>query len=90
MDNARTMAFILEKEDIPPISCQQLAQITRPVVMVRGERTRPFFRIIADGAARCMPNGKHVVVVGQNHLWPSEDVEGFTAMLTAFLASQPK
>ena len=47
---------------------------------------RPYFRIIADTAARCLPGATYIVVPGQKHVWPGEDVAGFTATVVEFLA----
>lgn len=84
-DNARTLQLLFSSEPPPAISCTQLAQIKAPLVIARGELTRPFYRIIADTAARCATGSKHVVAPGGRHLWPGEDVSAFNESLLAFL-----
>ncbi|MEJ8826683.1 hypothetical protein WKW80_32505 [Variovorax humicola] len=53
LDSARSMGVYFEEKNVPQISCEQLSKITRPVLIVRGERSRPFFTVMADAAARC-------------------------------------
>jgi pimeloyl-ACP methyl ester carboxylesterase len=87
LDSARTMPMLFA-DKAPPISCVQLGQIKLPVAMVRGADVRPFFKLIADAAAHCMPTAKHLLVPNQKHMWPGEDVTGFNTALVAFLKSQ--
>lgn len=84
LDSARVMPALFA-DKAPPISCTQLAQIKPPVAIGRGASARPFFRVIADSAARCIPNSTHIVVPNAKHLWPGEDVAGFSATLISFL-----
>jgi len=85
LDSAHSMSVIFAEKNVPQISCEQLAKVKRPVAIVRGGQVRPYFRIIADTAARCIPSATHIVVPGQKHMWPSEDVIGFTAKVDEFI-----
>ena len=69
----------------PAISCAQLGQIKPPVAIARGELVRPFFKEIADAAARCIPTARHIVVPKGNHMWPGEDPQGFSEAVMGFL-----
>jgi hypothetical protein len=82
-DNARTLA--VPQQDPPVLTCEQLGEIKPRITIVRGEKTRSFFRLVADTAARCMPKGIHQVVPGERHLWPGDDPQGFSQHLLAFL-----
>ena len=84
LDNARTMSFQFGPK-APQISCAQLATIKSRVAIVRGGDVRPYFKLIADEAARCMPSQKYIVVPKAKHVWPGEDVAGFNATLVGFL-----
>lgn len=89
LDNARVLPLMFDGgETDAPISCEQMAQLEPPVAIARGEKVRPFFRIIADAAARCIPGGRHLVVPGQRHMWPGEDPAGFSAAVAAFIAGR--
>jgi pimeloyl-ACP methyl ester carboxylesterase len=86
MDSAGSMPLIQSNQAPPPlISCRQLGEIKPSVAIVRGELARPFFRTIAEAAARCMPTGRYVIVPKANHMWPSADPQGFSQTLMAFL-----
>jgi pimeloyl-ACP methyl ester carboxylesterase len=87
LDNARTMPA-LYADKAPPITCAQLAQIKPRVAMVRGAAVRPFFRIVAEAGARCMPSQQYVVVPGAKHMWPADEAVDFTRRLVAFLNAQ--
>ena len=87
LDSARAMPMLFA-DKAPPISCDQLGQIKPPVAMVRGADSRPFFKLIADAGARCMPNSTLLVVPNQKHMWPGEDVAGFNTALVGFLRAQ--
>src|SRR5688500_4879837 len=58
---------MLTADKAPPISRDQLGQVRPPVAMVRGGDSRPFFKLTADAAARCIPNSKRPVVSNQKH-----------------------
>jgi hypothetical protein len=47
------MQVLVGHELKPDISCEQLGRIQAPVAIVRGGKSRPFFRHIADAAMRC-------------------------------------
>ena len=89
VENARTMPLLLTAQEAPPpISCAQLRGVQPVVAIARGERTRPFYRLIADTAAKCMPNSGHIVIPGATHLWPATNPSAFSETVLAFLAKQ--
>ncbi len=84
LDSAPTMPALMA-DQAPPLTCADLGRIEPPVAVVRGELVRPFFRVVADAAARCVRGTRLIVAPKAKHMWPGEDVEGFTRTLTAFL-----
>ena len=84
-DNARTIPLELAAPPPPTITCVQLGQIRVPVAIVRGELTRPYFRIIADTASRCIPGSRLVVLPKARHLAPAQDPSAFNEALLDFL-----
>jgi pimeloyl-ACP methyl ester carboxylesterase len=88
LDSARSMSLLMKAPPAPPISCEQLGQMTPPVAIVRGGAVRPYFRLIADAAMRCMPRGSHKVIANAKHLWPGEEPAAFSEAVTAFIAEQ--
>ena len=86
LDNARVLPLMFDGgEQDAPISCSQLAQLKPRVAIARGEKVRPFFRIIADAAARCMPAARRIVVPGAKHMWPGEDPIAFSQTVHGFV-----
>ena len=84
LDSARTMPLLFSAPPPPLISCAQLAKIAAPVLVARGELSRPAHRV-ADGAARCLPPGSHLVVRNTNHMWPLEEPKAFSETVIAFI-----
>jgi len=62
-----------------------LGQITVPVAIAREELARPFCRIAADTAHRCIPGSRLIVIRGGGHMTPVEHVAAFNEVLLSFL-----
>lgn len=87
-DNARTLPLQLNAPAPPTITCAQLGDIHAPVAVARGTLTRPFFRIAADTANRCMPGSRLVLLNDGRHLAPLQMPTQFTAAVSAFLKAR--
>ena len=87
IDNARMLPLLFAAPPPPPISCAQLGQIKAPVMIARGELTRPVYRIMADTASRCVPGSRLTVVPKARHLWPGQDPSAFNRLVLDFLKS---
>ncbi|WP_244817522.1 alpha/beta fold hydrolase [Caballeronia sp. Lep1P3] len=85
-DNARTIPLQLNAPPPPAITCAQLGTIAAPVAIARGTLTRPFFRIAADTAHRCIPASRLVLLENGRHLAPVEMPGDFDAALLGFLS----
>jgi len=84
LDNARTIPLLFGSPPPLPLSCAQLGQIKLPVAIARGELTRPFYRIVADTASRCIPGARHVVLHNGMHAAPVLTPETFNEALLDF------
>jgi pimeloyl-ACP methyl ester carboxylesterase len=87
LDNARMLPLLFAAPAPPAITCAQLGQIKVPVAIVRGELTRPFYRIIAETANRCIPTSQLIIVPKARHLWPAQEPTAFNQVLLSFLKS---
>ncbi|GJH28915.1 alpha/beta fold hydrolase [Caballeronia novacaledonica] len=87
-ENARTIPLQLNAPPPPAITCTDLGRISQPVAIARGTSTRPFFRIAADTANRCIPGSSLVLLQGGRHLAPVEMPKEFNAALLGFLSRQ--
>ena len=93
LDNARTFKLVLQAPPPPPLTCDQLRQMKMPVMITRGEETRSFYRIAAEGAAGCIPGAELGIIPGGRHLSMIQQPDAFNAALLGFLSnagSQPK
>ncbi|KIG01448.1 alpha/beta fold hydrolase [Caballeronia concitans] len=87
-ENARTIPLQLNAPPPPAITCAELGKIAVPVAIVRGTATRPFFRIAADTANRCIGGSRLVLIQDGRHLAPVEMPKAFDTALLAFLSAQ--
>lgn len=85
LDNARTVPLHVGAPAPPPITCDQLGQIKVPMAIVKGELTRPFFRIATDTASRYIPGSRLIVIPNGRHNAPMEVPAAFNDALLRFL-----
>jgi pimeloyl-ACP methyl ester carboxylesterase len=85
LDNARTAPKALSA---PParITCVEAGQLKVPVTITMGDLTRPFYRVIAQAASRCIPGAQLITIKGATHGSPSQQPAAFNDALLAFLA----
>jgi len=53
-----------------------------------GQRTRPYFRRIAETLARCIPGARLAAIADAGHGAPFENPEAFNRELLEFLGKQ--
>ena len=86
MDNARTVPLHLSAPPPPRVACEQLGQLKMPVMIVKGELTRPFFRVLSEAAHRCIPGSQLVTISNARHGSPNQNPTAFNEALLGFLA----
>lgn len=90
LDNARTVALLFETKPLPGIDASTLRSLTMPVAIAHGERTRPFYRIVAEGIAARIETARLVVLPNGIHAEPMLGAASFNAAVTNFLlTAQP-
>jgi pimeloyl-ACP methyl ester carboxylesterase len=85
-DNARTL--LIAARSPPPLTCDQLGQLTKAVTIARGEMTRPFFRITADAVAHCIPGAKLIIIPEGRHDAVIQRAPDFNKALLEFLGQE--
>ncbi|WP_181243589.1 alpha/beta fold hydrolase [Halomonas ventosae] len=85
LDNARTLPPWVNMTQ-PPISCDDLATLEQPTLLLKGEQADIYFESIVDFMAQCQPQAEVQVIPGVNHDGPVHAVEPFTAAILDFLA----
>jgi pimeloyl-ACP methyl ester carboxylesterase len=86
LDNGRTLPpALLSAAPPPPITCAELGQIRVPVSIAKSELARPFYRIAADTAHRCIPKSRMIVIDGGGHFALVEHASAFNEAMLSFL-----
>ncbi|MBS9403236.1 alpha/beta hydrolase [Halomonas sp. TRM85114] len=85
LDNARTVPPQMSMTP-PAITCEDLATLEQPTLILKGEHSDLFFASIADTMAQCQPQAELQVIPGVNHDGPVHAVEPFTAAILDFLS----
>ena len=75
------------EEYYPPITCAELGRITKPVLIVRGERSPPLFQLVSDELARCLQSDTTVIIPGAGHPPSAGNAAYFNQVVARYLAS---
>ena len=70
----------------PVVTCEQLRELRLPVLVLRGERTRPFYRLVAAAAADCIPGAASAVIPAARHMTIVENPGGSADLIARFIA----
>jgi len=54
--------FFFSPRDNNIISCDELGQVSALTLIVKGDRSIPFFHLASDAVARCMPDSRMTVI----------------------------
>lgn len=90
LDNAHTLPLQLSQLTPPLLKKEDLRQVTLPVGVAWGEKTRPLFRIVTEAAAENLPNCEGLIVANSGHLFPLEEPAQFIVHLLDFLGKDLK
>lgn len=88
LDNARTMPLLFAAPPPPAITCDVLKSFTQPALVIRGEKTQPFYALTTDAIAKCVPGAQRVVIQNVNHDGPARDPAAFTGAIFDFLSKR--
>ena len=86
LDNARVVPLLLAAPPPPTITCDMLQEFTRPTLVMRGEKTLPFYALICEAITRCVPEAQQVLLPNVNHDAPVRDPAAFTVAVFEFLS----
>jgi pimeloyl-ACP methyl ester carboxylesterase len=86
LENARAVGPQLMQKPPPKISCAEINAIRVPVLVLRGERTIPFYVSTNDALFACLPPGNREAVIPiAGHLSYAEHPRAYTDALFDFL-----
>jgi pimeloyl-ACP methyl ester carboxylesterase len=86
LDNAATIGPTLSVAP-PRVTREQLTAIRAPTCVVTGERTRPWYRLIADAVAAAIPDARQAVVPACAHMTIVERPLASATPIRDFLAA---
>jgi pimeloyl-ACP methyl ester carboxylesterase len=69
----------------PRVTCDEVRAMRLPVLVIRGERTRPWYRLIADAAAACIPGAEAAIVPDASHMVIVEQPAATATLIHRFL-----
>ena len=69
----------------PLLSCEDLAPIRAPMLVLRSERASPLFSRIVDELAACLPAARVITIPRAGHTMYHENPAAFNAAVLAFL-----
>jgi pimeloyl-ACP methyl ester carboxylesterase len=87
-DNARTTPLVFAAPPPPDITCDVLKNFTQPTLVMRGEKTQPFYVMIHEAISKCVPDAVQIVLPNVNHDGPVRDPAAFSAAVIEFLSKR--
>lgn len=73
------------EEHMPPLTCDDLARIEAPVLLLRGEHSPPMYTLINNEVARCLPHVEQAVIAGASHVLHAHNREEHDRVVLGFL-----
>ena len=69
----------------PQVTGEHVSRLHVPVLVLRGERTRPWYRLIAQGAAECIPGAQIGVIPNTGHMAILENPSATAQLVLDFI-----
>ena len=69
---------------MPPLTCEDVARIEAPVLLLRGENSPPMYTLINNELARCLPHAEHALVHGASHVLHAHNQEEHDRLVLGF------
>ena len=70
---------------MPPLACDALNQVKRPILLVTGERSPALFLLITAELERCLEGESHVMVPAAGHVMQYDNTAFFNEAVMDFL-----
>jgi pimeloyl-ACP methyl ester carboxylesterase len=86
LDNARNLPLLFAALASSDMTCDRLRDFAAPTLVMRGERSQPYYVLITEAVARCLPQARRVVLKDANHGAPHRDPAAFAAAIVEFLS----
>jgi pimeloyl-ACP methyl ester carboxylesterase len=69
----------------PRVTCAQLRLLRLPVLVLRGEHTRRWYRLVAEAAATCVPGAEAAIVPDAGHMMIVENPSATAGPILSFI-----
>ena len=69
----------------PVVTCDALRDVRTPTLVLNGERTRPFYRVVGERAAECLPRARRALIPQAAHMTIVEQPDETAALMRTFL-----
>jgi pimeloyl-ACP methyl ester carboxylesterase len=90
LENVRTIGPQLAQPPPPPITCPLVGAVRTPVLVMRGERTNPYYNAVTDALLSCLPAAtERFVIPAAGHSSYAANPAAFTEAVLGFLARHP-
>ena len=88
--NARSLPVNLTKydQDSIKLTCEYVSQVQSPTLVVHGETTHEYWRLMSERFAECTPAASLAMIKGSNHYAPIEQIDAFGQMVLSFVDAQ--
>lgn len=86
MDNARTLPLMFSGPRAAPVTCEQLATLSLPVMVINGAQTIGYFSHVGERMAKCIPGAQRVVIDNASHGVETQNPAAYWDALRVFLA----
>ena len=87
LDNARTVLPMVTAPPPRPVTCERMGMLTTPTLVMKGANTQPWYSMMAEALARCVPDGRLTVIPGAKHDGPVRNAPAVSDVLMGFLDS---
>jgi pimeloyl-ACP methyl ester carboxylesterase len=70
----------------PQVTCEQIGRLRLPVLVLRGDRTRLWYRLIAEATACCIPDAESAQIPDAAHMVIVEQPRRTAELIRSFIA----
>ena len=90
LENVRTIGPQMAQPPPPPITCPLVGAVRIPVLVIRGERTTPYYNAVTEALLSCLPAGtERSVIPSAGHASYAANPAAFTESMLGFIARHP-
>lgn len=74
----------------PPPSCKQVGAVAMPVMIVEGDSSPSFVRVLMKGLADCLPSARRITIPNASHAMFLDNPQAFNTSVIRFIAENDR